>query len=113
MTLVERLHAIWRDDDHERRCDGRNYTCSCGFDERSWHTAQEAASEIERLEKALETAREALEPFATYADSDGFGLDNDGIELPDEDSPGWVYVTNGDFRRAAAAIRALSQKKEG
>ena len=52
------------------------------------------------LREQVEKAREALEPFAKYAVSDGFGLDSRGNPLPDGESPGWVYVTNGDFRRA-------------
>lgn len=42
MELVERLPG-----DHSRGCDGRNYVCSCGYDDR-------VADEIERLRAALE-----------------------------------------------------------
>jgi hypothetical protein len=52
--IIKRLNDIWRDDDHERGCAGRNYDCSCGFDSRSLETAKDAADEIERLRKALE-----------------------------------------------------------
>jgi hypothetical protein len=49
---------------------------------------------------------EALEPFARYAAENGFGLNHRSEELPDGDGVGWVYLTNGDFRRAARAIKA-------
>ncbi len=48
--------------------------------------------------------REALKPFANYATKDGFWLNHKGEELPDVDGVGWVYLTNGDFRRACAAL---------
>lgn len=63
--IVEWLNDIWRDDDHERGCTGRNYECTCGFDARSFATAKEAAIEIERLRAKLAEARaEALEEAA-------------------------------------------------
>ncbi len=46
--------------DHERGCQGREYTCTCGYDEAILTAASEASTaltsaldEIERLEKAL------------------------------------------------------------
>lgn len=66
---------------------------------------------VSTLEAELEKAREALEPFAVYAENDGFGLDNNGQPLPDADGPGWVYLTNGDFRRASGVFRSLSHKE--
>lgn len=66
--IVERLNDIWRDDDHERGCTGRNYECTCGFDARSFATAKEAAIEIERLRAKLAEARaDALEEAASTA----------------------------------------------
>lgn len=44
--IVSRLNDIWSDDDHDRGCQGRTYSCTCGFDERTFATAKEAASEI-------------------------------------------------------------------
>lgn len=61
--LVQRLHNIWRDDDHKRGCGGRSYDCTCGFDDRSFETAREAADLIERQSKIIEEMREALMPF--------------------------------------------------
>ena len=51
--LVERLRNISRGD-HERGCQGREYVCSCDYDETSWKTAEEAAAEIDRLRRELE-----------------------------------------------------------
>lgn len=59
-SLVERLRNISRGD-HERGCQGREYVCSCDYDETSWKTAEEAADEITRLRRELEEARKALE----------------------------------------------------
>ncbi len=55
-----------------------------------------ANARAERLEAALK-------PFADYATTDGFGLNHLGEELPDLGGVGWVYLTNGDFRRAREA----------
>ncbi|MEO9297608.1 hypothetical protein [Devosia alba] len=63
----------------------------------------EAARRLEELEAQLKAAREALEPFAEYM-KDGGDLDNKGNPLPDSDGVGWVYLTQGDFRRARAAM---------
>lgn len=66
--------------------------------------AEAAEARIAELEKRLADAERVIEPFAAYAAKDGFGLDFHEKPLPDEDSPGWVYVTNGDFRAARAYI---------
>jgi len=66
---------------------------------------------IDEIRAALEKAREALEPFAKYAVSDGFGLDSRGNPLPDGESPGWVYVTNGDFRRASRTMEDILREQ--
>ena len=72
-------------------------------------------SELKRenasLREQVEKAREALEPFAKYAVSDGFGLDSRGNPLPDGESPGWVYVTNGDFRRASRTMEDILREQ--
>lgn len=54
--LVERLGDIYATDDHARRCQGREYDCTCGYDERSAATAREAAAEITRLRSLVEEA---------------------------------------------------------
>ncbi|WEK50363.1 MAG: hypothetical protein P0Y66_22420 [Candidatus Kaistia colombiensis] len=56
-----------------------------------------ALAEVERKDAALE-------PFARHLNEMKFDLDYEGNELPDDQAVGWVYVTNGDFRRARAAL---------
>ena len=51
--IVERLRG-YASDDHERGCQGRYYTCSCGYDDKRDPLLTEAAYEIERLRAALE-----------------------------------------------------------
>lgn len=47
-ALVEDLHTLARGD-HERLCQGREYHCSCGFDEQAWNAADQAAATITDL----------------------------------------------------------------
>ena len=54
--IVERINDIWANDDHERGCQGREYSCSCGFDNRTAKTAEDAATEITRLRNLLSEA---------------------------------------------------------
>lgn len=63
--IVERLQ-IYASDDHERLCQGREYTCSCGYDDKRDPLLTEAADEITRLRAEVErlardynTARDA------------------------------------------------------
>ena len=50
--IVERLRE-YAEDDHERLCQGRCYSCSCGYDDRRDPLMTEAADEIDRLRAAL------------------------------------------------------------
>jgi hypothetical protein len=63
--------------------------------------AEKAANAIEVLRKRSVQLEAALRPFANYASKGGFGLDYHGKPLPDGEGVGWVYLTYGDFRRAA------------
>lgn len=56
--MVERLNAVWRDGDHERLCQGREYSCTCGFDERTEATTREAASLLQQQEAEIARLRE-------------------------------------------------------
>ena len=57
---------------------------------------------FEALEAENARLREALRPFAEYmGDMDKDSLGN---PLPDGEGVGWVYLTQGDFRRARAAL---------
>lgn len=82
--------------------------------------ASECTADIMRdLKAQLETQaeeiaglREALEPFARHLNEMKFDLDHEGNELPDDKAVGWVYVTNGDFRRARTAL-SHGEKTDG
>jgi hypothetical protein len=63
-TLVERLEAR-PGEDHTRGCQGREYTCSCGFNDATDALFTEAASELSRLSEALRKA-EALKDCAPF-----------------------------------------------
>lgn len=60
-----------------------------------------AQRELAALKAENESLREALRPFSEYM-KDGMDRDFDGNPLPDDSGVGWVYLTIGDFRRAAA-----------
>lgn len=61
--IVERLINISRGD-HERGCNGRSYTCSCGYDDVNEKTAEDAASEIQRLRAEVERLRKIISDCA-------------------------------------------------
>lgn len=65
--LVERLNNI-TDGDHDRGCDGRTYSCSCGFDGRTYEAATRAATTLKSLSAKIERLRKALEPLAKAAE---------------------------------------------
>lgn len=105
--LVERLRNISRGD-HGRGCMGREYVCSCDYDETSWKTAEEAAAELDRLRRELEEARKALEPFSRFAGavfSRNFNSHDDIMELDPGDGD-WIALSAGDFFEARAALRS-------
>lgn len=58
-SLVERLKNTAHGD-HARGCHGRFYHCSCGFDERAWDAADEAATRIAEQDRLLKLARELI-----------------------------------------------------
>lgn len=107
--IVDRLNDIWSTDDHELGCQGRDYSCSCGFDDRTFATAKSAAEYISNmrayiadLEKREKDARaKVLELAAVHA------------ECAADDRPGrdrnfdWNDGYIDGCRGAAAAIRDL------
>lgn len=54
--IVARI-AIVRTQDHVRGCDGRHYSCDCGYERDLDGVLSEAAAHIERLEAQLAEAR--------------------------------------------------------
>lgn len=69
-------------------------------------------AELAALKKQIEELTAALEPFARYATESGFGCDNHGNPLPDASGVGWIYLTNGDFRRARAALASTRETSD-
>ena len=64
MTLIERLR-IAATDDHERGCQGRYFTCTCGYDAATQITCQDAARALEAadaLADELEWATRQIAP---------------------------------------------------
>ena len=57
--LVERLRD-YAGDDHERLCQGRNYDCTCGYDERRDPLIAAAADELTTLTAKVALLTEAL-----------------------------------------------------
>ena len=53
--IVERLRAH-ANGDHVRGCEGRMYSCTCGYDEKTEPLLAQAADEIERLLRHLQAA---------------------------------------------------------
>jgi len=62
MELVGRLEA--HDGSHERGCEGRNMSCTCGDDERGQALLTEAAACIREMVESLEDARTNVRAFA-------------------------------------------------
>lgn len=128
--IVERLNGIWANDDHERGCQGREYSCSCGFDNRTAKTAEDAATEITRLRQLLSEAEKrerearvkALEEAALWHDarvleySEQIAVNDAYLarsSRPSSESRANEYCDDmrSCHRRAAAAIRALQSEE--
>lgn len=54
-SLSERLRLV-EQTDHQRGCQGRCYTCTCGWDDERDELIKESAVEIDRLELKLAEA---------------------------------------------------------
>lgn len=82
--LIERLMDVLSSD-HKRGCDGRTYTCNCGYDDQVEQIADQATDRLEARLDEVGRLREALEPFASIADlieseTEGFD-DSDDFQL--------------------------------
>ena len=95
-----------RDHEHINRCHPDNIRAL--LDDRDAIAGQNAElrAEIAALKKE---AADVVRPFAEHLDKMKFDRDNHGNLLPDEQTVGWVYVTNGHFR----AARSFLDKWEG
>jgi len=79
----------------------------------NWIPVLECARHRTNHTSALDEAVKALEPFVAHLDEMKFDLDDKGNELPDEQTVGWIYLTNGDFRRAAAVCAKIKESGHG
>lgn len=65
-ALCERLRCI-ATTDHERGCEGRNYACSCGWDEENMELGNAAAARIEALAAEVERLNELVAEYQGLA----------------------------------------------
>lgn len=65
--IIERLNVII-DGDHERGCEGRTYSCSCGFDDRLLAATREAREVLTRQREEIAALVEALANACAAAD---------------------------------------------
>jgi hypothetical protein len=63
--IVERLKGI-ATTDHERGCEGRNYACSCGWDEENMEIGNQAAALIEAQAERVRELEGALDVATDY-----------------------------------------------
>lgn len=107
---ADRIEALERERD-ARQEDSDSYKASMKtyFEQSlSEHNAKvEAQRALAASQAEASRMREALRPFAEYmGDMD---RDNLGNPLPDDAGVGWVYLTQGDFRRAKDALSSGSK----
>jgi Lar family restriction alleviation protein len=93
--LVAALKDIYETDDHARGCEGRTYDCTCGFDDRTFATAQRAAARIEAL--TLPTDNSGLVELIRSRIGEEF--DNE------------AHFTADEAERIAARLEALSRRE--
>jgi hypothetical protein len=81
--------------DHAKGCEGRNYTCTCGYD-----TA--LSKRVAELEAALEFYADEL----TWADTNPIDDDRITVLVP---SPSFAEIDRGKVARAAL----IQERKDG
>lgn len=67
--LVARLVDYVDNDDHERLCQGREYSCTCGYDDKRDPLLREAAQALTRIAGERDEASETLSRVE-YSDGD-------------------------------------------
>lgn len=111
--LVERLRALIPMDDHDRGCEGRNYTCQCGYDDRMEDGITEAADRITELEADLTRYAESLHYMREAADRQRAFEQSahvDGVRAGIDAAAKAILVAQYDpapYTKASYAIRAL------
>lgn len=99
-TLVERLDILIKDD-HERGCQGRYYSCTCGYDNDCSQAMQDAKSRIEALEAALRPFAYALE---THEEVGRPYADDDRINIVQEEGCLLAELDESHFYQARQAL---------
>ncbi len=62
------LVALVTTDDHARLCQGREYVCTCGYDDRVDAAVKRAATRITDLTRQLDDAKEALRSLLPHVE---------------------------------------------
>lgn len=73
--LIERLMDVLSSD-HKRGCDGRTYTCNCGYDDQVEQIADQATDRLQALSAENERLESALR-IAIWSDPRARGLSQD------------------------------------
>jgi hypothetical protein len=98
-TIIDHLNEIWRDGDHKRGCQGREYICTCGVDDRTFLTAKEAIAEIENMKAEIKRLREVLEECAEHF-----------YDRSDADCEDGRFIPNKEMILLDVVKRALGEK---
>jgi hypothetical protein len=98
--LCERLRAITTTD-HERLCQGREYTCSCGWDEENEAIATQAAGTLERQAAEIERLRALVKEKH----------DEHQFRYGDEEIP-WMIAARAALTGEETATLSLSDKTQ-
>lgn len=101
-ALCERLKGI-ATTDHERMCEGRNYACTCGWDEENMEIGNQAAATIERLSAENEALRKGLERAAD-------DLQDIGTQSPAKSGRGTITHENY-LRRTLISLAQLANTR--
>lgn len=100
--IVERLREYALNEDHERGCQGREYSCTCGYDDKRDPLLTEAADTITTLRAEVERLRAALKPFGEALKGNWSAQsDNMKIFAGPHAYDLRLEFTLADFRRAA------------
>lgn len=101
--------------DHARGCQGREYACSCGWDEEREQYAAQAATLIEAQAAEIEEARRLLAIFDKHLGEDD-GMWTDGSTVQSE----WIgeggvrhSLTFGLFRQVRAFLASRTERADG
>ena len=87
--------------DHARGCEGRNYTCTCGYDAAKDAELAKLREALKPFVKAFERRRDAYSKRHQDRDLGYANFD----KMPDEWAMEKIAFNMGAYRRAAAALK--------